>query len=497
MLQHVLVDAEAACRLVDGKVLLRLLRLPSAAGLVGQSLAGLPCSEANSLLAAMDAAHAAAVLLVATAQLAPESRWAGVVGFPGLLPAAAEAFSLAASIAALPEQALSSPPRRQAAVPPLADALVVLAQTDSCSAELRAASSCHPLPLAAAVASVMGQEWCGVDGKKRLCRLLAVVLQHEESAAAFLEVSASDEHSLVPPCSTGDGAAVGSLLCTQLIEQFLAGAAAANWLSQQELHAALGGLLCHSHAAKQVAVRVGLHKSLVDSCASLAASLVAPDQPAAAAAELAHDGARRASKLQQLKARRGTGGGGGGRPQAAQLAFGSRITSSMLGRRDPPPPAQDVQQGTDSALSPPTEVQAAPHDGTPAQQPAERARLVLCLDLLHQLTARSQVASDSMAAAGLLDVAMRLWGGGGAAVQHSLSRLAAVVLAHSQAARQVAASTGKSLGEVSRMLASPSLSCQGPLLWCGTITYGWPSLMGLCAACRRAPTAGAPRLDCP
>lgn len=470
-LQRLLLDGEGAGPACSAAVLLRLLRLPTAAA--DAPLGQLPADQARSMQDSMQAAQTAASLVVAAAQLAPAGVWAELAASPDLLPAAAAAFSCATALSceALPElAALEAQTLQQcsrAALAGLADAVALLAQAavaGPAHTVLQAACECAPLPLAVAVATALNgaQQWrlASCEGSAlsaACCRLLTAALQGERAAAAFLCSPDGSEHRLpLPEDACGGGAQPGTAavgLSSHLLEQFVSTAAAdeggaSSGLQQAVLHAALGGLLCSSPSAKQVALAVGLHRSLLDSCRSLAAGLGGTSAAAAPAEQ--PPAAARAGKLAQLKQRRAGGAGGsaaaGGRRAPAALAFGSRVPSQMAGGRASPLSQQQQAEGSSSVRQLAADAGAAPI-GQPAasNQPAGERRLLLCLRLLQQLAHSCEASSDALVEAGALEVAALLWGAGGAAVQHGLLGLLGTLLACSPAARQALASTGECL----------------------------------------------------
>lgn len=465
-LQRLLLDAEGAGSAASAAVLLRLLRLPAAAAEAADTSGGLPledlrADQACSLQHAVHAARSAASLVAAAAQLAPRGLWAELAASPDLLPAAAGAFSRAAALScgALPE--VAEPEVQvlqrcsQTALAGLADTAALLAQAavaGASHAPLQAACDCAPLPLAVTVAAALNgaQQWpaadlCGSDLSAACCRLLAVALQQQEAAAAFLLGPDGSEHQLPADVGTGPQAAAAAALCGHLLEWLVASAAeedsAPGSPQQAALHAALGGLLCSSRSAKRVALSVGLHHSLTDSCCSLAAGLGSPQAAAAPAAPPA--AVMRAGKLARLKQRRacGTGGGAVGAKRAsASLAFGSRLPSQPAGGRASPARPQP-QPGLESGAQLPAN--AAGMEAAPAcSQPAGEQRLLLCLRLLQQLAHGCEASGDALVEAGALRAAAQLWGAGSAAVQHGLLGLLGTLLACSPAARQALATTG-------------------------------------------------------
>ncbi|PRW20587.1 hypothetical protein C2E21_8958 [Chlorella sorokiniana] len=306
LLTRALLDAEGAVQLLGGgAALTRLLRQPATA--LGDDAPGdaatLAPGQATAATHAFRAAHAAAALLATLRHLAPAECWAEVSSAPGLLAAAASAFSWVASFGCRALPVLIDPAvaalqqSAQATLAPLADAIALLAQTSSPD-QLGAACSCAPLPLAAAVAT------------------------------------AASSPTVQP--GQGAGPPVGAVMGTYLMEQWLEAAAAASGSEkgsveqqqqQQVLDAALGGLLAFSASAKQVAVDAGLHSSLLDSFRALAASLgsgsarpASPLQPLPQPSAAAH----RTAKLQQLREVRRSGA----KQPAVALAFGSRVPVS-------------------------------------------------------------------------------------------------------------------------------------------------------------------------
>ena len=485
VLQRMLLDAEGACQLVDTAVLLRLLGcLPATAAALSGLTAGdsslgtdlltsVSSKAAEQLAHAARAAHAAAGLVAAGAQLAPDSSCAEQFTDPGLLPAAAAAFSLAAAISSASLPALTEPAVRalqlhcQAALAPLADALALLAQADGCTTQqVAAACSSEPAPLAAAVAATMAGGQMGAEDQQQgqldasCCRLLAALLQRQDWAAAFLVGASGEEHQAAlldggssSSSSSGGGAGssaatVGGAICLRLVELFLRSAGAASQEQQQDTHlqCALGGLLAYSPAAKQVTAEVGLPASLLASmrCLVPAARQAAPAQPTPAQPAAA---VSRTAKLQELKrARRGgsnSSSAASSKPAPA-MAFGSRVRSSVQQPQSSSsrkPLAAECGDAEPAAVPPaPTCSPAAP---TPAARVSEQPML-LCLGLLTQLAYGSESASSGLVAAGLLDlVGGSLWGAGGAAVQHCLLGLLGNMLTNSLQARQALIATGE------------------------------------------------------
>lgn len=344
----------------------------------------------------------------------------------------------------------------QAALASLLGASALLVQAAS-SGDVQAACDSLPLPLAVATAAVMGsmQHWAAADTRllgTSCCRLLSALLGQQATAATFLQ-RAGEEHQLAADESSG--VAVGAALCTQLIELFVEAAAAAESQAEQpaehqarwqHVESALGGLLAFSHSAKEVAVAVGLPRSLTETCLALAAArpsaapAVGPALPVTTASA-----ASRVAKLQQLRQRRQ----GGARQPTATLAFG-RVSSSAAARPG------SMQRPLEHHEEQPQQREPAAEEGEPQQQaevgPSPAAapapcsgqqRLALCLGLMQQLAHCSRSGSDSLMDAGLMDAATRLWGTGGAPVQHALLSLLASVLSNSPAARQACAATGK------------------------------------------------------
>lgn len=502
LLQRLLLDATAASHLVGGCTLLRLLRLPSrlaawpAGGLspAGSSLSGgaepatLPASQLSLATHSMAAAQAAAGLLVTLHQAAPASKWAEVVACPGLLPAAAAAFSLAAAINGnapplLPWQLLHTLRLQSgAALAPLAEALALLASAAQEEQLLEACSSCVPLPLMTAIAEAAGQQATAAAQVQRrgfidrsrqqisvaCCRLLAVLLSRPGVASLLVSgCGGGHEQLLVGP--SGGSSAAAEALCSQLVSLLVAlPVVTTRPPSQQQdeeraLHSALGALLAHSQEAKQAALSAGLHRFLGDRCANLGAALAEPpDSAAPPPSPSPFNPPRHSSNLQQLKARtRGTRGGKRGsvpsnRP-AAVLAFGRRVSGGntlILSDCGAVKPQREQQHAARQQGSTPS-MPAAAHQqeeecaagggsgGSSDQGRQQSTQLMASLNLLRQLAQGSTCVSNAMVAAGLLDVVVAVWDAGGTAVQLCLMGLLTVVLAHSQPARQLASCTGE------------------------------------------------------
>lgn len=486
LLQRSLLDAEGAIQLLGRSgALPHLLGLPAA--MFGSADAAV--LEPGQVLAAQHAfcgVQAAASLVAMASQLAPAGSWAEVSAGPGLLAAAASSFSRAASFGCggLPD--VADPAVRdlrqaaQASLAPLADALALLADaTGSSPAQLEPACGCSPLPLAAAVAVVLScPELRHADGASQpsaaCCRLLAVMLMHEEQAASFLLGGTGEEHTL--PLAWGGsreggpGKPVGTALCTCLMELWLQAAAAdgssdGRSEQQQVLHAALGGLLAFSRSAKQVALDAGLHSSLLDGCRSLGAGLAAPAARLQAQQAAPTAAAHRAAKLQQLRETRR----GGSKQPAAALAFGSRVPVSGPGGSRKSASRATRQASAEVAAEEMGEEQPGPSQGTAdvaadaeastaagdspslcGQQQHERqpqSLLIVLLSLQQQLAYNSSGSSRSLAEAGAMDVAATLWGAGGPDVQASLLSLLAVLLHNSPEAWAACASTGEQRGK--------------------------------------------------
>lgn len=445
-------------------------------------------SSASSLQRApcwlLQAAQAAASLLVVRCQLQ---------GPPcsDLLPTAAAAFTsvVAASSSSLPELAAPAADavRRAcwAALPVMADALTSQASAPLTPSEVQAACSSCPQPLAVAIASALAvppggpnrDSCCTTALNAALCRLLAVLLQQEDTACAFLLATAEHEHA-VPAHPESNKAApsskpVGAVMCTHLIELFVEAAAAeaapetgaggldaaAQPCQQSEvLRAALGGLLAHSPSAKQVALDVGFHASLLETCCRLAACSTPADghDGPAALAEQASEPAEpeprsRGSKLQKLKQRRSGG--------KCHLAFGSRAPSRGTNSRlqagrfgKPPSPAatQAAEETSSAQAAPPVSAGLVP--GSASMSSRGQRRLLQLLALLQRLVAGSPAACDAVGAAGLLQLAGALlqpWeaatlpSGGAAQVLQGMLRLLGSVLASSEATRNACANDGE------------------------------------------------------
>lgn len=494
MLQRVLLDAEGAVQLLDGgAALLHLLRQPAAA--LADSLGAAAALAPGQAAAAADAfrgAHAAASLLASLSRLAPADCWAEVGTHPGLLTAAACAFSQAAAIGCciLPEVAEPAVASLQraalAALAPLADAIALLAQASAGSPEqLAAGCSCTPLPLAAAVATAMNSPklpQARLVGLVRAacCRLLAVLLQDEAEARCFLQDSQGQEHQLPSADPDASSPPAGAALSTCLMVQWLEAAAAASGSEQgsldeqqqrQVLNVALGGLLAFSASAKRVAVDAGMHSSLLDSCRALAVCLAGPGaagplQPLPQPTAAAH----RTAKLQQLREARRSGT----KQPAAVLAFGSRVPaaapaasgrsasrSSFAERAGSD--AAAVEAGPDSPAQPTADtadvvsqaecrtlVPQAPSPGN-HPQPRQQQLLVSLLGLLQRLAHSSAPSCSSLVEAGAMEVAALLWGAHGSTVQASLLSLLTTLLHNSAAARAACASTGEQARQASRL----------------------------------------------
>lgn len=469
-LQRTSLDAEEG-QLADGAAIQRLLRLPATvaqqhlgAAAMATALPSMSEDAAAVLIHAMHVAEAAAAMITTAAQLGPGPVWEELAACPGLLPATTGALSLAAAVGCAGPPPWAEPAVRQlqlccqGALASLLDAAALLAQAAG-GEEVLAACDCLPLPLAAAVAAVMRsmQEWAGLDARPlsaACCRLLSALLGQQATAAAFLQ-PAGVEHLLGASCK--DAGAVGAILCTHLIELFVAAAAdsqaAAERAGWQHVECALGSLLAFSESAKEVAVAVSLPMSLIDTCLALAApahvASPARSPPPAAAAPAAS----RATKLQQLRQRRRSGAA----QPTATLAFGSRVPASAVAhpgsvmrpaelepaekgeQAAEESEAQLLQAGEPLALVPAMGGQVAP----PSPVPPGQQRLLLCLGLLQQLAHGSRSASDGLVAAGAIDAAARLWGTGGAAAQQALLALLTSLLSNSPAARHACAATGK------------------------------------------------------
>ena len=472
-----------------GAALLRLLRQPAAA--LADSLGDAAALAPGQAAAAADAfrgAHAAAFLLASLSRLAPADCWAEVSTHPGLLTAAACAFSQAADCGCcvLPEVAEPAVASRQqaaqAALAPLADTIALLTQASAGSPEqLAAGCSCTPLPLAAAVATAISSlklpqtQLAGLV-RAACCRLLAVLLQDEAEAQCFLQDSKGQEHQLPSADRDASSQPAGAVLGTCFMGLWLEAAAAGSGSEQgsldepqqqqqqqQALNVALGGLLAFSASAKRVAVDAGLHSSLLDSCRALAVclaglmaagSLQLPPQPTAAA--------HRTAKLQQLRAARHSGT----KRPAAVLAFGSRVPaaapaasgrsasrSSCAERAGSDTAA--VEAGPDSPAQPAADTadaasQAgcrtfAPQAPSPDDHPQQRQQqlLVSLLGLLQRLAHSSAPSCSSLVEAGAMEVAALLWGAGSSTVQASLLCLLTTLLHNSAEARAACASTGE------------------------------------------------------
>ncbi|KAL4440183.1 hypothetical protein ABPG75_003184 [Micractinium tetrahymenae] len=504
-LQQTLLDADGAGSAADSAVLLRLLGLPSAAaaGLLEPEPTGCRrwhCLD-SAMLHAVQAARAAASILVVRCRLGGSSS-------ADVLPAAAAAFStvVATSSASLPELPTAAADAVRlacwAALPVLADAVALLMQCSAplASAEAQAACSCQPQPLVVAVAAALtgppseagSAGRCSPALSASFCRMLAALLQQEGTACAFLLAGPGQERAVpVESGSTTDTAPsqpVGAALCTHLMEFFVEAAAAeaaaaaetgaqdASPQSKQQqvvvLLAALGGLLAHSQSAKQVALDVGFHGSLLATCRSLAAtsSSAAPAAPAQQALSPPQPpSSSRTSKLQQLKQRRSGG--------TAQLAFGSRAPSSRTDSREmplktkqqqPAAPAAAALEASAAPAVPPAS--SAPSPGSALLNSKEQHRLLQLLALLQQLVAGSAAACDAVGTAGLLGLAGALlqpWeagspaGGGAAQVLHSMLRLLGSVLTSSQATRHTCASDGEPV--LLERLVALLLSARTPL----------------------------------
>lgn len=504
-LQRALLDAEGAVQLLGGgQALARLLRQPAAAlGGMPADAAAMPPEHATAAAHAFRAALAAAALLAAVSHLAPPDCWAEVRASPGLLASAASAFNWAASLGCCPIPDVVAPTATalqrsaQAALAPLADAIALLAQANAGSPEqLAAASSCVPLPLAAALAAAMSsptllQARLAGPLPAACVRVLAVLLQDEAQAHCLLQDSSGREHQ-VPAAADGPGARqpVGAVLGACLMEHWLEAAAAAGNSSgegstdqhpdqRQVLDAALGGLLAFSSSAKQVAVDAGLHSSLLDSCRTLAAGLAGPaanhplqpqPQPTAAA--------HRTAKLQQLREARRMGT----KQPAAVLAFGSRVPAASghtIGKRsgrhsscgeeagsgataaeagqDPAAQADEATAGASQAEPCSGDQPASSLQVHPQQR--QQQLVASLLGLLQRLAHNSSSSSDSLVEAGAMDVAAVLWDVGSPAVHATLLSLLASLLHNSAAARAACASTGEQLGRSGKLVVSHMCVC--------------------------------------
>lgn len=437
------------------------------------------------MMASVRAAQAAASILVVRCQLCgpPDA---------GLLPAAAAAFGAvsAASTASLPELPAAAADAVRlacwAALPVLADAVALLSAASEpvTAAEVQAACSSHPQPLAVAMAAALAGPTGGAGGawqcshalSAALCRALAALLQREHMASTFLLAAPEQEYTVPAPAGGSTTAEptqpVGAVLCAYLINLFVeaaaAEAAAATGIAgldselQPErrslvLQAALGGLLAHSQPAKQMALDVGFHAFLLDTCRSLAAGRSSVTDAPAATSQQAPMTAKpepcsRAIKLQQLKQQRRRG--------KCHLAFGSRARGARTDTRvqpgrpmqQPCPATCVAEEGSAAAALPPAS--AAPMPGCAWLSGKVQQRLLQLLQLLQQFSVGSPSACDAVGATGLLQLAealLQLWGtgspvgNGSTMALHSMLRLLGCVLASSQATRHAFATGGEQL----------------------------------------------------
>lgn len=205
-----------------------------------------------------------------------------------------------------------------------------------------------------------------------------------------------------------EGAAVGSELCMVLVELFLSHqhlppSVSAQPPGSKEVAAALRGLLVHSAHAKATAVQLGLHSSLLASCAKIAAGAAAAASTGAGAAR----SAATTSKLMKLKQQRvaaagalqpaagGAGGGsmgrgsGRGKPQSSKSSSGQAVDGHAGGAAASAASGQAAEAQA-AAPSPPT-------SSTISDQPAPtevfgRQQQLLFLDILKHLAYNSEAA---------------------------------------------------------------------------------------------------------
>lgn len=448
-----LLDAEAAHVLCSCGSLERLAGMPSACMTSGEQVVmALADGRAVELRQGIQAAVAAARTVSVLLQLLPTS--AQNLDAAALFSALTKSTSIAVQLSCqeLPANASSELCSLHAtgrnAIAPLLDAVALAMQSCAIDGEhlCTAGHSGAAATLAADIALALQSHGCGGDVGAAACRLLSVALSARSWAVAFLgpeELEAAAEVPLRP---------VGAALAVQLIELFVSSCATAQETDSgtcgpaHTVVATLRGLLAYSPAAKAAAIEVGLHCSLLQACAAMAATL----------AKSRHLRPVSSSKLERLKRQRQAAAN-----SAVHIAFGSRSRTlpSVVSSR--PLTSSNTEAATQVETGRPL-LEDSPLPVPGQQQEPVLSRLLVCLDLLAHLTLDSEAGSDALSAVGLADVAGRvLWEAGNSCpgIMAGLLQLLRNVLANSAAARRasVNANDPPLLERLMRSVLDPSV----------------------------------------